>query len=159
MTLIETGAKLNYRLLDAIRHKQGFAMAREPAGTSGFDGMRGHHYALVVSFKRSGEPVPSPVLFALDQDKVVFRTDAGVGKVKRIRRNPRVLAGPCNMRGKPLGPLAEGRARFLEGEEAERARLTLRRNYTRPMAVLESGLDRMPIRMSYVEVSPVKESQ
>ena len=32
----------------------------------------------------------------------------GVGKVKRIRANPRVLVAPCDSRGKPLGPGRRG---------------------------------------------------
>jgi PPOX class probable F420-dependent enzyme len=154
MSLAETAAKLNYRFLDAVRHRQAFDAAAEPAGSSGFDEMVGRHYALVVTFKRSGKAIPSPVLFALRGGRVVFRTDAGVGKVKRMRNNARVLVGPCNFRGKPLGPLAEGQARFLEGDEAEEARVALRGNYTRPMAIFESGADRMPIPLAYVEVMP-----
>jgi PPOX class probable F420-dependent enzyme len=154
MTLAERGAALNYRVLDAIRHKRAFEAAKAPAQASDFGALAGHHYALVVTFKRSGEAVPSPVLAALIDGKVVFRTDAGVGKVKRMRNNPRVLVGPCKLRGKPLGPLAEGRARFLDGQEAEEARLALRRNYTLPMGVFESGVDRMPIEVEYVEVAP-----
>jgi PPOX class probable F420-dependent enzyme len=158
MSLAEAGAKLNYRFLDAIRHRGAFDAADEPAGASGFDEMAGRHYALVVTFKRSGEGIPSPVLFALRDGNVLFRTDSGVGKVKRMRNNPRVLVGPCSFRGKPLGPLAEGTARFLEGEDAEEARLAIRSNYTRPMGIFESGADRMPIPLAYVEVTPAKEA-
>ena len=118
--------------------------------------MRDRHYALVVTFKRSGEPVPSPVLFALEDGNVLFRTDAGVGKVKRMRNDARVLVGPCNIRGKPLGPLAEGSARFLDSAEAEAARLALRRDYTVPMGVFESGVDRLPVPLVYVEITPTR---
>jgi PPOX class probable F420-dependent enzyme len=158
MSLAERGAALNYRFLDAIRHKRAFEVADAPAEASDFAALEGRHYALVVTFKRSGDAVPSPVLFALADGKVVFRTDASVGKVKRMRNNPRVLVGPCNMRGKPRGPLAAGSARFLDGTEAEEARLALRRNYTLPMGIFESGVDRMPIELEYVEVTPEKEA-
>ena len=154
MSLAERGAALNYRFLDAIRDRRAFEVADAPAEASDFGALEGRHYALVVTFKRSGEGVPSPVLFALEDDKVVFRTDAGVGKVKRMRSNPRVLVGPCNLRGKPLGPVAAGHARFLDGTEAEEARLALRRNYTLPIGILESGIDRMPIQLAYLEVTP-----
>ncbi len=157
LTLAERGAALNYRFLDSIRHKRAFEAADSPPGASDFAALEGHHYALVVTFKRTGEAVPSPVLFALADGKVVFRTDAAVGKVKRMRNDPRVLVGPCNMRGKPLGPLAEGRARFLDGAEAEEARLALRDNYTAPMGIFESGVDRMPIELAYVEVAAARE--
>jgi PPOX class probable F420-dependent enzyme len=158
MTLAERGAALNYRFLDAIRHKRAFEAADAPAEAADFGALEGRHYALVVTFKRSGEAVPSPVLFALADGKVVFRTDEGVGKVKRLRNNPRALVGPCNMRGKPLGPLAAGRARFLDEGDTEEARLALRRNYTLPMGIFESGVDRMPIELAYVEITPEKEA-
>jgi len=157
MSLVERGAALNYRFLDAIRHKRAFEAADSPAESPDFGAMEGRHYALVVTFKRSGEAIPSPVLFALADGKVVFRTDAGVGKVKRMRSNPRVLVGPCNLRGKPLDPLAAGHARFLDGAEAEAARLALRRSYTLPMGILESGVDRMPIELAYVEITHATE--
>lgn len=157
MSLAEAGAKLNYRFLDAVRHRGAFTAAAEPAAGSGFDTLAEQHYALLVTFKRSGEGVPSPVLFALRDGNVLFRTDAGVGKVKRMRNNPRVLVGPCNFRGKPLGPMAEGTARFIEEKDAEEARLAIRSNYTRPMAIFESGADRMPISLAYVEVTPAEE--
>ena len=159
MSLVEKGAALNYRFLDAVRHKRSFDIAAEPAEAADFSAMEKRHYALVVTFKRSGEAVPSPVLFALKDGKVLFRTDSGVGKVKRIKNNPKVLAGPCNFRGKPLGPLGEGKARLLSADEAEQARLALRDNYTLPMAVLESSVDRMPLELTYVEVTPAMEAQ
>src|SRR2546430_13105972 len=46
-----------------------------------------------------------------------------VGKVKRIRANPRTLIAPCDGRGKPLGPAAEGRARILAHEDRKSTRL------------------------------------
>ena len=69
--LIERMAKLNYRFLDAIRHRDAFSAAGKPATARDFQGMQDRHYALVVTFKRSGEAVPSPVLFALEDGKVV----------------------------------------------------------------------------------------
>jgi uncharacterized protein len=42
------------------------------------------------------------------------------GKVKRIRRDPRVLLAPCTSRGKPTGPEVAGHAELLDGDEVAR---------------------------------------
>jgi hypothetical protein len=56
------------------------------------------------------------------------------------------------MRGKPTGPVVEGRARALTGAEAEAADAALAANWTGPMKAMERGLDRLPMEMTYVEV-------
>jgi uncharacterized protein len=50
--------------------------------------------------------------------RLLIWTGAGTGKVKRIRRNPRVLIAPADYRGHELGPQVEAQARVL-GPEAE----------------------------------------
>ena len=87
--------------LGRIRHPQ----AREvtEGTTTGFGHLEGHKHCLLVTFRRSGEPVPTPVWFGLLDGKVYARSEERVGKVKRIRANPRVLVAPCDGRGKPLG--------------------------------------------------------
>ena len=50
--------------LGRIRHPT--AAEVNEAGTSGFDHLEGHKYCLLVTFRRSGEPVPTPVWFGLD---------------------------------------------------------------------------------------------
>jgi PPOX class probable F420-dependent enzyme len=106
-------ARMQYRLLDRLRHADAARIAREPGAARDFAALRNHHYCLVVTFKRSGEPVPTPVLFALVGERVYFRTERDVAKVRRLRRNPRVRIGPCDWRAKPLGPMTEGLARLL----------------------------------------------
>jgi PPOX class probable F420-dependent enzyme len=122
MTVAERVANGWNGLLGRIRHPR--ALEVRAAETSGFGDLEGHRHVLLVTFRRSGEPVPTPVWFGLADGKVYARSEARVGKVKRIRANPRVLVAPCDSRGKPLGPAAEGRARILAPEEepaAERA--------------------------------------
>jgi uncharacterized protein len=154
MTLTQRVARLQYRFYDRMRHPQSFEVAAKPGAAAGFDALRGHHYCLVVTFKRSGEPVPTPVLFALDGERVLFRTEEGIAKLGRLRRDPRVRVGPCSWRGKPLGPLTEGTTRILSGVEADNARRALRRSYTLPMRLYEGTIDRLPVGLVYVEVSP-----
>jgi uncharacterized protein len=152
--VIERIAKLQYRFYDRMRHRDAFRVAREPGEAEDLEALRGHHYCLMVTFKRSGEPVPTPVLFGLADGKLYLRTEPTVGKIKRLRNDPRVRVGPCNWRGKPLGPMADGTARVVSVSENEDAYDALRANYTFGQRLYESGLDRLPIEIVYVEVVP-----
>jgi PPOX class probable F420-dependent enzyme len=71
-------------------------------------------YLSVISFKRDGTGVATPVWFVSDGTRLFALTDAHSAKVRRIRRDPRVLVAPCRANGKLLRsePLA-GRAEVL----------------------------------------------
>jgi PPOX class probable F420-dependent enzyme len=157
--VIKRLAKLQYRFYDRMRHRDAVRVAREPGTGSNLDAFRGHHYCLVVTFKRSGEPVPTPVLFGIANGRLYFRTDADVSKIKRLHNDPHVRVGPSNWRGKPLGPLVEGTARVLPAADKERAYAVLKTNYTFSTRLFESVLDRLPIDVAYVEVLPVGSAQ
>jgi PPOX class probable F420-dependent enzyme len=152
--VIQRLAKLQYRFYDRMRHKDAFRVAREPGMAEDFEGMSGAHYCLLVTFKRSGEPIPTPVLFGLEGGKVYLRTEPHVGKVRRIKNDPHVRVGPCNWRAKPKGPMAEGTARVLPSEDNERAYDVLKRNYTFGQRQYENTIDRLPVELVYVEVRP-----
>lgn len=63
-------ADLSYRLYDWMRDRRAFQVANEPGTAAGFDAFEGRHYCLVISFKRSGEAVPTPVVFGLAGGKL-----------------------------------------------------------------------------------------
>ena len=138
----------------AIRHPRAFE-ATEPTPGASIDDLRGRKHALLVTFRRSGEAVPTPVWFGIGADgKVYFRSEAAVGKVKRIRATPRVLLGPCDPRGKPEGPMFEGTARILSEEENERAEAAIQANYGLARKVYDKGSSVTSIELVYVEVTP-----
>ena len=85
----------------------------------------------LATTKKSGAAVATPVWFALDGDVMYVMTGKASGKVKRIRNNGKVLIGPSDQRGTPLGPTVEARARLLdpEAEEARLAKTLLDRKY------------------------------
>jgi PPOX class probable F420-dependent enzyme len=147
-------ADLQYRVLDRMRHREAFSAAGRPGTASGFEGMAGARQCAVVSFKRSGEPVPTPVNFGLAGGRLYFRSEPTSAKLRRIGNDPHVRVFPCNMRGRPSGPTVEGRARVLSGEEAAAADRALAANWTPSMKALERGLDRLPVEIVYVEVEP-----
>lgn len=86
-------------------------------------------YISLETFRRDGTGVRTPVWFVEMDGKLFFYTLADSGKVKRIRRNPRVRVAPCDMRGKVHGDWAEGRARFASEEESACAHSLLDRKY------------------------------
>jgi len=121
--------ELQNRLYDRMRHRDAFRAAADRRGRPDFSALEGHKYALLTTFRASGDPVPTPVWFGLSSGRAYVRTGAEVGKVKRIRRDPRVRLCPCTVRGRPLGPSSEGRARVLPADLEQPAEAALRDNY------------------------------
>jgi uncharacterized protein len=143
------------KVFDRLRHKHAFEAAREPGTATDFGHFRGARQCVVVTFRRTGEPVPTPVNFGLaDDGTLLFRTEPHVGKLKRLRRDPRVRVFPCNLRGKPLGPAVEGTARVLPETDRERADGVVSGNWDAPTKVVERSYDRIGVPMVYVEVTP-----
>ena len=77
----------------------GLAHAR-PAVFAAFPGK----YLSVTTFRRSGEPVATPVWFVQEGGRLYVDTDGASGKAKRIRANPHVLVAPCTASGKLTAP-------------------------------------------------------
>ena len=79
--MIQRLARLQYRLFDRMRHRDAFRVAEQQPTAADFELLGGHHYCLLVTFRRSGEPVPTPVLFGMQDGKLYLRTDAATAKV------------------------------------------------------------------------------
>ena len=151
MTLAERVADGSNKLYLRMRHPAAWNVQISEAGE--FDSLQGHKYALLHTFRRSGEPVPTPVWFGLADGKLYFRTYADAAKIKRIRNNPRVLVGPCDRRGKPKGSMVEARARVLGPDEEATAEQAIQANYGLFRRLYE-GSFAMRVHGAYVEVSP-----
>jgi len=144
---------LAYPLMNRARHRKAAEAATAPATAIDFEDLGKGHQALLVTYKRSGEPVPTPINHALSEDgRLYFRSEPTAGKIKRIRNGQRVLIGPCNYRGKPRGPLAEGRARILSDIESDRAAELVRSNWSPTMRIAERSIDGLGVPEVYVEV-------
>ena len=138
--------------LGRIRHPEANEVTE--ASTTGFGHLDGHKHCLLVTFRRSGEPVPTPVWFGMDGGKVYARSEARVGKVKRIRANPRVLVAPCDNRGRPKGPAAEGRARILSPEDEDPAERAIQSNFGLGRRMYEGVAMNLGPEGVYIEVTP-----
>ncbi|GAB3673394.1 PPOX class F420-dependent oxidoreductase [Angustibacter aerolatus] len=77
------------------------------------------------TYRRDGTGVDTPVWVVRDGDALAFTTPDGSGKVKRLRRDPRVTVVPCSRRGavEPGAQPSAGRAAFVD-DPAEAERLT-----------------------------------
>jgi uncharacterized protein len=116
--------------------------------------VRAHKRALLVTFRRNGTPVPTPVWAAEADGRLYVRSERTAGKMKRLRRDPRTLVAPCTVRGKPLGSPFEATARALPSQEERVAEQALSRRYGLGRALFEWTIDRMRVDMCYLEITP-----
>jgi PPOX class probable F420-dependent enzyme len=89
--------------------------------------LQGHGFISLTTFRRSGKGVSTAVRFGVESGKLYVSTGTKSGKVRRIRRNPKVQLAPCTMRGKVVGPTVEAMARILSVDEEVRAKSALKR--------------------------------
>lgn len=71
---------------------------------------QGENVISLETYRRNGEPVRTPVWFLEENGTLYVHTSDSTGKVKRIRRNPKVRVAPSYFRGKPKAEYIEARA-------------------------------------------------
>ena len=91
--------------------------------------IRGQKYMSLISFRKNGTAIPTPVWFSEKDDKLYVMTRSDSGKYKRIRNNPQVRIAPCTIRGKITGPEVAAVARILPPEDWPAARKTIQKKY------------------------------
>ena len=89
-------------------------MVGRPETVSGFEGEK---VISLETYRKNGEPVRTPVWFLIEDGILYVHTDDSTGKVKRIRRNPKVRVAPSHFRGKPKSEYVEARAELETGSE------------------------------------------
>jgi PPOX class probable F420-dependent enzyme len=149
-------------IYDRIRHRDAWSSASADTlpPERGFESLRGQKYCLLTTFRKSGEPVPTPVWFGLADGNVYVRSEATVGKMKRIRNDPRVRVAPCTLRGRPLGAPAEGHARILAPDESDDAERAIAANYGLVRTLYEAiGQRFSSVELLYIEVEPAATAQ
>src|SRR5436309_13788350 len=83
----------------------------------------------IETYRKTGDPVRTPVWFIEENGELFVRTDSSTGKIKRIRNNPRVRLAPCNARGTVKGTWVDGEARMIEPESSEHVFSLLKKKY------------------------------
>jgi len=152
---------LLFRGMDKMRHRGAFDVAAMTPEGKAFTGFGTTRQILLVTFKRSGEAMPTPINYGVAGGKIYVRTDASTGKVKRLRNNPRVVVVPSTFRGKPRGQAVAGHARVLPESEHAHADRVIAANWSKPMTLLERSLDKggeaFGISTAYIEITPAPE--
>src|SRR5579872_3514598 len=99
--------------------------------TSTFADIARSKYVSLTTFRRTGEPVSTPVWIAPGErgESLYVFTGARTGKARRIAQNPRVEVAPCSFRGRVLGLGVSGRASVLPPAEHAIAERALTRKY------------------------------
>ncbi len=89
-------------------------------------------YVSLTTYRKDGTAVATPVWQVSNGGELLIVTDAGAGKVKRIRNNGEVEITPCGIRGGIASGAAStrGRARLLDEAETTAARRLMARRYT-----------------------------
>ena len=140
---------------DRVRRREAFSVGRQQSTVKGFEHLEDHKYCVLVTYKRSGESVPTPVWFGLSDGTLYVRSEASAAKVRRIRNDPHVRIAPCTARGKPLGAPAEGRARVLQWPaEEQRAEDALQANYGSGRRLYKATATLLKAATVYLEIVP-----
>ena len=113
-----------------------------------------HKRALLVTYRRDGRLVPTPVWAARGGAHLYVRSERASGKLKRLRKDPRLLVAPCTVRGAPLGAPFEARARILAPEEEPVAERALSARYGVGRELFERAMDLLRIDMCFLEITP-----
>jgi uncharacterized protein len=102
--------------------------------------LAGERYISLTTFKRDGSPVSTPVWVTSDDGRrLLVWSGALTWKVRRLRRDPRVLVAAASFRGVERGARIAGRARVVADPGIDRL---LRRKYR----VLKRLLDLVNLR-------------
>jgi PPOX class probable F420-dependent enzyme len=113
-------------------------------------------YINLLSFKKDGKGVETPVWAAPLDGKLCVFSAGEAYKVKRVRRNPAVRVARCDARGKVLGPWLDGTCAIIEDKaHQERMMAAINRKYGWQAAILNffSGISGKAKKRAYLEVT------
>jgi uncharacterized protein len=97
---------------------------------STFPDLGKEQYIALTTFRKTGQAVTTPVIFAQILGTIYVGTRADAGKLKRLRRSGHVTLSPCTYSGKVTGAVIAGKARILtEPGECTAASTALAKKY------------------------------
>jgi uncharacterized protein len=96
---------------------------------AGFDDLSNTRYVSLVTYRKTGEAVATPVWFVVGAGRGNVYTGQKTGKLKRIMSDPRVQVAPCSLRGKVKGSYRSGVARVLDGSQVQPVRAAFASKY------------------------------
>ncbi len=124
-----------------------------------FQSLEGHQYMNLVTYRKNGVAVGTPVWFAEADGRLYMLTLPNAGKIKRVRANPSVAVAACDGRGRLRGPEVVGMAQILPPERAGYVEGLLTRKYglIKRLFDLYGRLTGSVQRRVYIEIVPVGE--
>jgi uncharacterized protein len=144
------------RVLDRTRAGSAASILDQEVVHGDFGSLDAHHHCLLVTYKRDGSPVPTPVWFARDADgrRLYVWTEQEAFKAKRLRHDPRALLAPCTSRGAPLGPPIAAHGRVLDTDAEQRHAADTIRAAWGPLRRLFERASRPVTPVVYLELVP-----
>ena len=109
-------------------------------------------FLLLTTFRKSGQPVGTPIWFVQLDDGLYCKTGQATGKVKRIGHTPRVTLGPCDRRGRPEGPAVPATASLLPASRGPEIEAALNRRYGLFKKVIDLVLWVRGVRPAYLRM-------
>ena len=95
-----------------------------------FQELAAEPYVSLVTFRRNGNGIPTPIWIAAADGKLYAFTDGTSAKMKRLKVTNRIQLAACDARGKVKGEYVEGHARRVDDPAVmERAMAALARKY------------------------------
>ena len=89
----------------------------------------GQSYLNLETYRKTGEPVRTPVWFVENDGALYVRTSESTGKFKRTRNNPAVMIAPCDIRGNLKGEWVPAEAGVATAAESDVAYRLLQKKY------------------------------
>ncbi len=103
-----------------------------------FQQLAAQRYVSLVTFRRNGNGVATPIWIAPHNGKLYAFTDGTSAKIKRLRNSDRVRIAACDGRGNVRGEYTDGRARRVEDPaRSQSAMAALRRKYGWQLAMID----------------------
>jgi uncharacterized protein len=112
--------------------------AKTNSAKTNFETLKNQRYISLVTFKRNGDRVATPLWFAPDQGKLLAYTNLDSGKVKRIRNSAKVEIAPCTMKGETTGAYVSATATILDASQGSYVHGLLNHKYTWQKALMEA---------------------
>lgn len=143
------------RMYDSWRDPVTWQVTATPDAPPDLRQFRGRRFALLVTYRRNGDSVPSAMWFGLSNGRAYLRTGEASAKVRRIRNNPDVLLAPSNIRGRPKGAVLPCRARILPNEEKPRAAQIIIDAYGVGRKIYDRTVATVYEDAAYLEITPL----
>lgn len=124
-----------------------------------FENLHAQQFMNLITFRKSGVEVRTPVWFVQDGTNLYVMTGKDAGKIKRIRNNPSIVVEPSDRTGKTLGAAVTAHAQLISDPAVEARAITLlnqkygfMKRMFDFMALLSGGLK----NRAYVVITPAQ---